>query len=507
MFVVSLCLTVAYRRVALSLGITDGGGYRRIHENPTALLGGLAISSPFIFLCVLCGLSGYATVSFWKFFYTHFPNYFTGLFEIAQSRKELLALGAGASCIVVLGLIDDVRGLSARLKLGGQCAVALIVLNFIDYPTGINLPLIGAIHFGVLGGFFFSMLWIVGIINAFNLIDGMDGLATGIGAISALTFAVLGALVGNFTLVFLGMAMAGCLCGFLLFNFHPAKIFLGDTGSMFIGFTFAFITLSQSFRTEGATVLLAPMIALSFPIFETLISMVRRYSHGLPVFQGDNRHTHHRLLARGYSQRQTVLILYAIVGCISIAAIIDRLILDTPELWWIPGAIYTACFMFVLWFADYIAPWVLSGVLKSRRRNRKLGLLSRYGSLCLMMGSASECRKALFDLCRYELNLKYISAIFEDGETLIAASGKFEEKGSETDLEDVEIIYVTSQSRHAIEVRYQFEKPPQDGERMAVSSCLAGMFECSHLIPPEPDMIRVTEPEAEADKDQAMTAE
>ncbi len=499
MFVVSLCLTVFFRRVAQWTGVLDRGGYRRLNEGAVPLLGGLAIALPFTALCVGGGLLGFWVVGSWRELHGWWPGAFSFLYELAQSRTEFLVLGVGSVLIVLLGLLDDVRGLSVRLKLGGQFGVALLVLNFVDYPTGVNVPFGGAVQFGVIGGYIFSVLWIVGIINAFNLIDGMDGLATGIGAISAVTFAYLGALTGNVVLVYLSMAFCGCLCGFLIFNFHPAKIFLGDTGSMLIGFTFAFTTLSQSFRSAGATVLLAPMIALGFPVLETFISMLRRYSHGMPVFMGDNRHTHHRLLARGYSQRQTVLILYVVVAFFSSAAVVDRLLMDRPGLWWVSFILYAAPLVFVLWFADYVAPWVLSNVLKQRHRNKKLGLLSRYGAMHLQVKSDSESCGLLFDLCRHELRLRYLAVWFEHGEDLIAASGAPESEAPDSGFDAVERMRVTNLSREPLVIRYQFVSQPADAERVAVSSCLARMFECSSLEPDEAEVVAIGGSEDKSD--------
>ncbi|MFW5870495.1 MAG: glycosyltransferase family 4 protein, partial [Candidatus Sumerlaeota bacterium] len=458
MLVGSLVLTPLVMRLAHKIGATDAGGYRRIHKRPVPLLGGLGVAAPFLLFSLALSLIGYFTTYHWQWVAETFPRYFSELYEIGQWRDEMLVLVLGSCGILALGLRDDIRGMSARTKLAGQAVVAVVVCCLIETPVGINIPLIGQLDFGEIGGRFLAVIWFLALINAFNLIDGMDGLATGVGAISALTFAALAVMTDNPQVLVMGVAFAGALCGFLLFNFHPAKIFLGDTGSMFIGFVFAYMTLTGSYRSEGAVVVLAPLIAVSFPLFETGISIVRRYMQGLPVFAGDSRHTHHRLLARGYSQRETVLILYAIVGSLSCAAVADRIVQPGSAVWWVPAVMYVGIFLFILWFADYIDPWIIGSVFKRRRRNKQLENFSRYGAISLSRQKRDEHRQAFFELCRYEMRLRYLAAWFENGEMLIASSGRPCEKSNDPDFDPVDRFRVNSLSHQPIVVRYQYEE-------------------------------------------------
>jgi len=214
--------------------------------------------------------------------------------------------------ILGLGLLDDIRGMRARYKFLGQIAVAVFICATGHVLQGFYIPFIGGFPLSPQLGVIFSLLWIVGMINAFNLIDGLDGLAAGIALIASVALVVLGMITGNTMIALICLPLAGSLAAFLLFNSHPARIFLGDTGSMFLGYILATVTLMGTYKSETFAIILGPALTLSFPIFETLVSMARRFVRGVPIFSGDGHHTHHRLLRKGFSKRQVVLILYGV---------------------------------------------------------------------------------------------------------------------------------------------------------------------------------------------------
>ena len=167
------------------------------------------------------------------------------------------------------------------------------------------------------------MFWIVGVTNIVNLIDGLDGLAAGISLIACITICIVTLQMGQIELACITLALAGAACGFLRYNFNPAKIFMGDTGSMLLGYTMAAISVMGSVKTAATVALVVPVIVLGLPILDTLFAIVRRRINGRPVFQPDKGHLHHRLLAMGLTQKQAVLLMYAItalLGCVSIVA-------------------------------------------------------------------------------------------------------------------------------------------------------------------------------------------
>ena len=168
-----------------------------------------------------------------------------------------------------------------------------------------------------------TVFWIVGFTNIVNLIDGLDGLAAGISLIACITICIVTLQMGQIELACITLALAGAACGFLRYNFNPAKIFMGDTGSMLLGYTMAAISVMGSVKTAATVALVVPVIVLGLPILDTLFAIVRRRINGRPVFQPDKGHLHHRLLAMGLTQKQAVLLMYAItalLGCVSIVA-------------------------------------------------------------------------------------------------------------------------------------------------------------------------------------------
>ncbi|KFE71514.1 MraY family glycosyltransferase [Hyalangium minutum] len=302
---VSLVLTLVVRNRALAWGWVDqANSSRKVHVRPIPRLGGIAIVSGFF--APLCAL----------FFVD------SGVGYLFRWHQELVwGLFTGGVAIATLGLYDDLQGAGARLKFSVQFAVAiaLYMLGFrvelIANPFGAALPL-GALSLP------FTLLWIVGVINAINLIDGLDGLAGGVAFFGVGTNFILSLVRGDVVMCLLMAALAGAILGFLVFNFNPASIFMGDTGSMFLGFVLAAVSLKTSTKSGTAVAMLVPIMALGLPIMDTLLAMVRRSVLGRPMFSADKEHIHHRLMSRMVlSHRSAVLVLYGLCALFTLTAL------------------------------------------------------------------------------------------------------------------------------------------------------------------------------------------
>jgi UDP-GlcNAc:undecaprenyl-phosphate GlcNAc-1-phosphate transferase len=286
-------LTPAVRGLAQRWKLFDHGlSSRKIHGKPIPRLGGVAIV--FAFYAPLVAL--------------FFVDSDVGRRFWAQPEKAL-GLIAGGLAIAVLGICDDLRGCGAKQKFVVQFAVAALMyavgfrIDVIANPFGSPLPL-GAL------GFPFTMLWIAGVVNAMNLIDGLDGLAGGVAFIAIASTFVVSLVHGEPLMMLFTAALAGSVLGFLFYNFNPASIFMGDTGSMFLGFVLATTSLQTQQKSSTAVALVVPILALGVPIADTLLAMFRRAARGAPMFSADRGHIHHRLLAAGLSHRSAVLVLY-----------------------------------------------------------------------------------------------------------------------------------------------------------------------------------------------------
>ena len=240
---------------------------------------------------------------------------------------KLIGFFAG---ILVLGItcyIDDVKGVPSLVKLAAQIVAAIIVVACGIRIDNISIPFTeGKIIVGEIFSYILTICWIVGITNAINLIDGLDGLSSGVTLISCLSLLMVFALNGSpLIAIVLITALAGALVGFLPFNFSPAKTFIGDTGSNFMGFALAIISILGVAKTYTALVLIAPIIILGMPIFDTIFAIFRRIIKGKSlkaVFQPDKGHLHHKLMAKGYTQKQAVLIMYGITATLGMFAVI-----------------------------------------------------------------------------------------------------------------------------------------------------------------------------------------
>ena len=296
-FIAAILLTPLVKRLAFRLGAVDAPNYRKVHARIMPRLGGLAIYCAFII----------------GFF---FLKIVTG-FESEYAYAIIIA----ATIIVFTGIIDDMREISAKAKLLGQVIAACIVvfgggiqMNFI------NLPFDGILNFGWLA-IPLTIIWIVGVTNAVNLIDGLDGLAAGVSTIALATLAAMAMIMGNGIVIAMASILAAATLGFLVFNFHPAKIFMGDTGALFLGFMISVLAL-LGFKNVTVISFIIPIIILGVPISDTFFAIVRRLRQKKKWSDPDKSHLHHRLLDLGFSHRQTVLLIYAIAAVFGVVAIV-----------------------------------------------------------------------------------------------------------------------------------------------------------------------------------------
>lgn len=298
--IVALVATPAVIVLADKTGAMDAPDARKVHKGPMPRIGGLAIYCGFM-VAILTML-----------------NFGELTDEIANGVIGLLL---GGTLIVIIGLIDDYRNLPAKVKLLGQIAAACVVVYFDVRIDVITDPFGDYLYLEYLAAPA-TVFWIVGLTNTVNLIDGLDGLAAGVSTIASITI-MLVALQENVMIVALfTAALAGAALGFLRYNFNPAKIFMGDTGSMFLGFILAGISVIGAVKCTATIALIVPILALGLPIMDTTFAIIRRYRGGVPIFKPDKGHLHHRLLDLGFSQRQAVLLMYVISALLGLSAVV-----------------------------------------------------------------------------------------------------------------------------------------------------------------------------------------
>lgn len=299
-FAIACFTTPLSRKFAYKVGAIDMPKARGMHTKPMPLAGGLSIVLGFIITVALIAPS--------------IKN-----LEI----KHLFGLILGGAVITIVGLLDDIYDLPAKLKLFFQILAALIVIFTGTTIQAISWP--WAPHGVILLGSFsnvITIVWIIGVTNAVNLIDGLDGLATGVSSIAALCLMFISILHGESTAILLTAALAGSCLGFLPHNFSPATIYMGDTGSTFLGFTLSVISIQGLIKSYTAITIIIAVLILGLPIFDTFFAILRRIANGKPVMQADRGHLHHRLVDRGYSHKRAVLTLYGISGGFGIAGIL-----------------------------------------------------------------------------------------------------------------------------------------------------------------------------------------
>ncbi len=274
---------------------------RRIHKKPIPLIGGLAIFYGFL-ISVLC---------------------------FAVMEKELMGILIGATIMVIVGVIDDMRDLNAKIKLLFQIIAAAIVIYSgvdIQYVANPFANWFGPQYINLgLWSIPITMVWIIGVTNAINLIDGLDGLAAGVSSIASVALLSMTLLSQNVNAAIVTAALAGAGFGFLPYNFNPAKIFMGDTGSTFLGFILACISIQGVMKTYAVVSVAIPVLILGLPIFDTLFAIIRRILKRKPIMSPDRGHLHHRLLDMGFSQRQTVTILYTLTSILCLTAVVMAL--------------------------------------------------------------------------------------------------------------------------------------------------------------------------------------
>jgi len=273
---------------------------RRIHKHPIPRLGGMAIIFGFI-VAVLC-------------FY-------------GRLDRRIIAILAGAGIISVMGVVDDIKTLDAKPKFLIQIIAALVVIIGGDLRIDVltNPNFFAENPYWVLPEWLsviFTIIWIVFITNAVNFIDGLDGLAAGVSAIMSVSLVFIAVKVGEYPVAIIGTSLMGACFGFLPYNFNPAKIFMGDTGSTFLGFMLATLSIQGVFKSYAIISFAVPLLILGLPLFDAIFAMIRRVMKGQSPMQADRGHLHHRLIDMGFSQKQTVFILYAISGVLGITAVI-----------------------------------------------------------------------------------------------------------------------------------------------------------------------------------------
>ena len=294
----SLGLTYLVRERARRMRLFDPTDERKVHTRQIPRVGGVAI-----FLSVAISLVTIAAL---------------GAFTITGfASAKLLVILAGGAATHALGLYDDLKQIRARYKFAVQIAIAAAIFFAGVRIDTIALPLIGQIHFQPVVALFFTIFWFVGITNAFNLIDGLDGLAAGAALFALTTMFVVATINGQAGAALVTLAVAGATLGFLRYNFHPASIFLGDSGSLFLGFMLAGIGAISSQKGSTVVAIAIPLVSLGLPVLDTLLAIVRRFLRGQPIFSADRGHIHHRLLGLGHSPAKVALLMYA--GCAVLA--------------------------------------------------------------------------------------------------------------------------------------------------------------------------------------------
>ncbi|MFR5251762.1 MAG: MraY family glycosyltransferase [Butyricicoccus sp.] len=271
---------------------------RRMHKKPIPRLGGLAIYGGFLCSILIFG----------------------------QLYETMMCVLLGAAIIVALGIFDDVLALGAKLKFVVQIVAAAIPVCIGDLQIGLftNLnPLLDTpfVHLGILA-VPVTIIWIVGITNAVNLIDGLDGLAVGVSSIAAITMLAVALLTGNMPIAITMAALAGACIGFMPYNLNPAKIFMGDTGSTFLGYMLATVSIMGLFKFYAVISFAVPFLILGLPIFDTANAIIRRVAAGRSPMSPDRGHVHHKLIDMGFNQKQAVAILYAISATLGLTAVV-----------------------------------------------------------------------------------------------------------------------------------------------------------------------------------------
>ncbi len=297
-FGISLLSTPLVKNIAYKMGAIDvPKDSRRVHKKPIPRLGGLAI----------------------------YYGFLISILFFVELEKQMIGFIIGSLLIVAVGIIDDVKQLRASVKLVVQIIAAAIVAFSDIRIMAVSVPYlfsdVGILPLGSLS-IPITILWIVGVTNAVNLIDGLDGLAVGVSGIATFSLFFIAILAGEPTVAIITAALAGACLGFLPYNFNPAKIFMGDTGSTFLGYSLSVICIQGLFKGYAIISFIIPFLILGLPIFDTASAILRRIKNKKPIMSPDRGHLHHRLMDMGLSQKQTVAILYIIATILGLSAVV-----------------------------------------------------------------------------------------------------------------------------------------------------------------------------------------
>lgn len=294
-------------KLAKKSGIVDIPNYRKVHKVPTPLLGGLAIYFSFL----------------------------VGVWFVKPSHPAHVSILIGSMIIIIIGILDDRYELSPKVKFFGQILAAAVVIFYGNlFVHFINLPFNGSLQLGWLT-VPITFLWIVGVTNAINLIDGLDGLSAGVTGIAMIAMAGMAYFMGDLYVLPMAVILIGAIIGFLPYNFYPAKIFMGDTGALFLGFMISILSL-LGFKNITFITFIVPLLILGVPISDTVFAIIRRLVNRKPISRADKSHLHHRLLELGFSHRQAVLLIY----CLSAMFAMFAFVFSMTTIW---GSFFLLC--------------------------------------------------------------------------------------------------------------------------------------------------------------------
>lgn len=300
--VLSLVVTPLVRDLLGERFLDHPDGVRKKHAAPVPRVGGIAL--------VISYVITFGIALALPFTYTQ---------HLHHELHNIVPLTLVASVVFFTGVLDDLIGLAAWQKLLGILAASVLAYFF---DIHVQIPLLGALPAWPWLGFAITVIWLVGCSNAFNLIDGMDGLAAGVGLFATVTMLLAALTQNNLPLVLATMPLAGCLLGFLKYNFNGASVYLGDSGSLTLGFMLGCFGALWSNKSVTLVALTVPLLAVSIPLLDVVLSILRRFLRNRPIFQADRGHIHHRLLDRGLSPRSAVLTMYGLCGLVAVLSLL-----------------------------------------------------------------------------------------------------------------------------------------------------------------------------------------
>ena len=396
----SLCafLTRAVLKQQKGFGFDKPDGPRKAHAKTISRLGGLPI-----FITLLAGL-GYA------------------MWDLESLPPEWWPLLLCNTLVFLLGFLDDLKPLGAKWKLLGQIGAAAILYGFgesidvITHPGGT-----GSISLGWWAPVV-TILWLVAIPNIINLIDGMDGLASGFGLFLCVTLAFVGHFASRSDVVMMSAIMGGALAGFLMFNFPPAKIFLGDGGAYLIGFFIASVSLSSSQKGYVIGSLFVMVVALGIPILDTLFAIMRRAIRGVPLFRADAEHIHHRLIMLGYSKGQALAVMYSVCALLSLVGI--SLLLPRGVGPVIGGSALALTALVAARYLGYVRSWTLlnSQIKEALRQRREVEFAAAYGRVLELEADRMETAQEFSDLLTMSLRRIGFTNVLAEGSPILCLS-------------------------------------------------------------------------------------